>query len=153
MAGAASVKRRGGPISHEDIVTRSGLWFPPNAEGQIPYDRTAYYPDGDGHTYRQDCSGFVSMCLHADRSYSTRTIQEISETITKGELAPGDYLVSYDNHVVLFLGWSDGTKTRYYARESSGPKGGTIERDIPWPYFEASSPETYVPMRYVNASD
>ena len=143
---------RGGLTTHAQIVARSALWFPPNVEGQIPYSRQDYYPDTEGgDTYRMDCSGFVSMALHADRSYSTRTIEQISTPITKAELEPGDYLNSPDNHVVLFLGWTDETQTRYYARESSGPKGGTIERDVPYPYYSAV--ETYTPMRYVNVID
>ena len=141
---------RGGPITGTQIVARSGRWFPPEHPDQVPYSRQDTYPDGDGHEYRRDCSGFVSMCLHADRSYSTRSIEEISVPITKEAMSPGDYLNSPDNHVVLFLGWTDETRTRYYARESSGPKGGTIEREVPWPYFVASAPETYVPLRYVN---
>lgn len=140
----------GGPISHAQIVTRSARWFPPAETEQVPYSRQETHPDGDGHEYRRDCSGFVSMCLHADRSYSTRSIGQISEVITKDDLVPGDYLNSPDNHVILFLGWTDDTRTRYHARESSGPKGGTIERDVPYPYYSAE--ETYTPLRYVNVT-
>lgn len=142
---------RGGPLTHAQIVARSALWFPPAEPEQVPYSRQDTHDDGDGHEYRRDCSGFVSMCLHADRSYSTRSIEEISTPITKEELVPGDYLNSPDNHVVLFLGWTDETQTRYHARESSGPKGGTVERDVPYPYYSAV--ETYTPLRYVNVTD
>lgn len=144
---------QGGSITHAQIVARSARWFPPTGPTQVPYSRVDEFPDNDGHSYRADCSGFVSMCLHADRSYSTRSIDQISVPITKAQLQPGDYLNSYDNHVVLFLGWTDGTQTRYNARESSGPKGGTIQREVPYPYFAGSSPETYVPMKYINVSD
>lgn len=148
-AGAAAThssvgSERGGPITRDEIISRTDGWV----EAGMPYSRKDYAPDGDGHTYRQDCSGFVSLALHADRSYSTRTIHEVSTTITKDELRPGDYLNSEDHHVVLFLGWANEDRTRYHAREASSTKGGTLERTVPYPYYSRES--TYVPMRYVN---
>ncbi len=144
-AGRGQVRSvRGGPITRSEIVSRTDAWV---ASG-MPYSRDSYAPDGDGHTYRQDCSGFVSLALHADRSYSTRTIDEISVTITKEELRPGDYLNSADHHVVLFLGWANAEHTRYHAREASSVKGGTLERTVPYPYYSRES--SYVPMRYEN---
>lgn len=140
----AATSDRGGPITRDEIISRTDAWV----ESGMPYSRDSYAPDGDGHTYRQDCSGFVSLALHAVRSYSTRTIGEISTTITKAELRPGDYLNSYDHHIVLFLGWADAEHTRYHAREASSVKGGTLERTVPYPYYSRES--TYVPMRYEN---
>lgn len=141
---ASASSERGGPITRDEIISRTDAWV----EAEMPYSREDYAPDGDGHTYRQDCSGFVSLALHADRSYSTRTIHEISTTITKDELRPGDYLNSEDHHVVLFLGWANEERTEYHAREATSAKGGTIERTVPYPYYSRES--TYVPMRYVN---
>lgn len=135
---------RGGPISRDEIISRTDAWV----ESGMPYSRDSYAPDGDGHTYRQDCSGFVSLALHASRSYSTRTIHEISVPITKNQLQPGDYLNSADHHVVLFLGWANEDRTRYLAREASSVKGGTLERTVPYPYYSRES--TYQPMRYQN---
>ena len=141
---SSASSERGGPITRDEIISRTDGWV----ESAMPYSREDFAPDGDGHTYRQDCSGFVSLALHADRSYSTRTIHEISTPITKDQLKPGDYLNSEDHHVVLFLGWANEERTRYHAREASSTKGGTLERTVPYPYYSRES--TYVPMRYVN---
>lgn len=135
---------RGGPITRDEIITRTDDWV----EQGMPYSREDFAPDGDGHNYRQDCSGFVSLALHATRSYSTRTIHEISEPISKEELRPGDYLNSQGHHVVLFLGWANEEHTWYHAREASSVKGGTLERTVPYPYY--SREDTYEPLRYTN---
>lgn len=138
---------RGGPITRSEIISRTDAWV----EQRMPYDRGSFAPDGDGHTYRQDCSGFVSLALHLERSYSTRTIQEVSTRITKDELRPGDYLNAEDKHVVLFLGWANDERTRYHAREATSTHGGTIERTVPYPYY--SNESRYVPLRYENVVD
>lgn len=140
----STASERGGPITREEIIRRTDAWVLLG----MPYSREDFAPDGDGHEYRQDCSGFVSLALHAERSYSTRTIQEISTPISKDELRPGDYLNAENKHVVLFLGWANAERTRYHAREASNVKGGTLEREVPYPYY--SNESLYVPMRYKN---
>lgn len=135
---------RGGPITRDEIISRTDDWV----EQGMPYSQVEYAPDGDGHFYRQDCSGFISLALHASRSFSTRTIHEISTPVSKNQLRPGDYLNSEDHHVVLFLGWANKEHTWYHAREASSVKGGTLERTVPYPYY--SREETYEPLRYEN---
>src|SRR4051794_36361487 len=100
-----------------------------------------------------DCSGFVSMAWKLGRSYSTRTLGAVSRPITKAALKPGDALLSYDNHVVLFVLWADTAHIRYVGREqtSSITPTGTIERTIPYPYFTRQS--SYHPVRADNVVD
>lgn len=137
---AASVE--GGPITRSEVLQRSLYWV----NNPVPYSNDNYVPGPDGKTYRADCSGFVSMSLHATRSYSTRTIGEISHPITKAELKPGDFLNAYDWHVVLFVRWTDAKHTKYLAREQTSAVGGTVERVLPYPHYTHQS--EYVPMRY-----
>jgi len=94
------------------------------------------YTDG----YRQDCSGFVSMCHRLDRSYTTSTLPQVFHQITKDELLPGDILLS-NGHVVLFEAWTDSSRTKYIGMEEQ-TWGRPCKRTvgIPYPYWPGSNP-------------
>lgn len=132
----------GGKITRAEVLERSAFWV----ANPVPYSQTAYAPDQQGRLYRADCSGFVSMSLHADRSYSTRTIGQVAHKISKQDLRPGDFLNAYDWHVVLFVRWENTAHTKYLAREQTSAVGGTVERVLPYPHYTHQS--DYVPMRY-----
>ncbi|MCX5316804.1 hypothetical protein [Streptomyces sp. NBC_00154] len=97
-------------------MSRTKLWWPGSLtcsavnwlNREIPYNQGAYAsaPDGD-HTYRTDCSGFVSMTWHADTSYTTYSLPSVSSTISKSDLQPGDALNTQDGHGVRFEKWVD----------------------------------------------
>lgn len=92
-----------GNIVRADVMERARNWYNRN----IQYNRSSRATDiGGDHTYRQDCSGFVSMCWHiATPGRSTRTLPGICTRINWGQLKPGDIVNSYDNHVMLFHRW------------------------------------------------
>ncbi len=136
----------GRAISRSEVLSRSAYWV----NLAVPYSQSATYRDSDGnHTYRTDCSGFVSMAWHANPSgqgtYWTGSLPSISSQIGKADLQPGDILLNVSSHVVLFVGWADAGHTSYIGREETGSHG-TIQRTIPYPYFSGYG--TYLPYRY-----
>ena len=70
--------------------------------------------------YRCDCSGYVSWCLELPYGYTTDTLPEVSHRISKDELLPGDFMDCVSDHVVLFGGWTDASKTHYVAYQEPG---------------------------------
>ncbi len=125
----------------------------------IPYSQTGYVNeygivvDSPTLGWRRDCSGFVSLCWNTSQpGYSTRTLQYISDSITKELLQPRDALVSYNRHAVLFGGWADEAHTSYYAYEMSSSASnktgdGSVMRITPYPYWPSYHPETFIPYR------
>lgn len=113
---------RGGAISREEVLSRAKYWY--DNRGGIPYDWAGYYrdPDSADHTYRQDCSGFVSMALHLTDSLSTVTLPSVGTQIPRTAMQPGDYTgilgdgtAGDAGHVRLFEKWADQSAGTYWA--------------------------------------
>ncbi|MCE5204174.1 MAG: cell wall-binding repeat-containing protein [Actinomycetia bacterium] len=141
-------------ISRTLAMQRAQRWV----DLTIPYSQTLYRTaDGAAASastgWRTDCSGFVSMCWNTSKpGYSTRTLNTIAQPITKEALQPGDALVAYDRHAVLFGGWANSGRTQYYAYEmSSGASentgDGTVVRVTPYPYWSSYYPDQFKPYR------
>lgn len=96
-------------ISRSEVVERGQLWV----DNSVQYSQSKYY---DG--YRQDCSGFVSMCWELDQSYTTRTIDEVSYQISMDDIRIGDAIFT-PGHVVIFVRWVNEERTEYVALEES----------------------------------
>ena len=96
-------------ITREETINRGKTWV----EDGIMYSQSRYHEG-----YRQDCSGFVSMCWDAGTSYTTRNIQEVSYQISVEEMLPGD-AVWTPGHLSLFVEWVDQPNGRYMALEES----------------------------------
>jgi putative cell wall-binding protein len=144
-------------LSRTEVMARARRWV----DLQIPYSQT-FYRDTEGATatastgWRCDCSGFVSMAWRTSRpGYSTRSLHLISTAITRELLQPGDALVSYNNHAVLFGGWANAERTQYYAyemsssasRNSTPTPDGTVVRVTPYPYWSWPEDRPYKPYR------
>jgi putative cell wall-binding protein len=144
-------------MSRSVVMQRAEQWV----AMPIPYSQTGWadiygttvYSPSKG--WRRDCSGFTSMAWNLPKpGASTRTLHFYSDQITKAALQPGDAMVSYDNHALIFGGWADDAHTTYYAYEmsSSASKNstptpdGTITRVTPYPYW-GSNASTYLPYR------
>jgi len=111
---------------------------------QVPYNQGATYQG-----YREDCSGFVSMCWEsAQPGHTTETMDEIAHAITKDDLQPGDCLLFAAEHVVLFGGWTNAAQSEYQAYEETKPGEGTVTRPTPYPYWYSQS--SFKPFRYNN---
>ncbi|WP_203721850.1 peptidoglycan-binding protein, partial [Streptomyces coelicoflavus] len=137
-------------LTRTEILDRARSWV----AAKVPYSLTAYWSDG----YRQDCSGFVSMAWKLPANEWTGSLGTVADRITKAELQPGDILLFHNasdpekgSHVVIFGGWTDGTRTAYTAYEQTPPH--TRKLDTPYAYWSDSA--KYLPYRYkgVAASD
>ncbi|MFF3446967.1 hypothetical protein ACFYXJ_07495 [Streptomyces sp. NPDC002667] len=108
---------QGGTIYRNEVLDRAKNWYDRN----VQYDQGSSAVDVDGdHSYRTDCSGFVSMAWHLTSSLTTETLPSASIEINKADLRPGDALNDYSEHAVIFAGWKDqDAGTFYYYSESS----------------------------------
>src|SRR5665648_379346 len=143
-------------LSRAQVMARAETWV----ARAIPYSQTGW-ANAAGDTvsspkagWRRDCSGFTSMAWALQTpGQSTRTFKYVSESTSKAALQPGDVLISYNNHAVLFGGWANPEWTRYYAyemsssasRNSTPTPDGTIIRETPYPYW--GNDQSYVPYR------
>ncbi|MFD4575082.1 peptidoglycan-binding protein [Streptomyces sp. NPDC058417] len=130
-------------VTRAEIIERAKKWV----TAKVPYSMTAFWSDG----YRQDCSGYVSMAWKLPGNEWTGSLGQYAVKITKAELQPGDMLLFHNlanptngSHVVLFGGWTDATRTYYYAYEQTRP----TTRKLATPYAYWSNADRYVPYRY-----
>lgn len=141
-----------GAIARTDVMARAQRWV----DLAVPYSQGSYFEG-----YRQDCSGYVSMAWRltwptgAAKSLATDTLPGICTPIGKDDLLPGDAIIkpktaTTTGHSVIFGGWSNASRTHYWAFEESGSHGGTRKRETPYPYW---SPAGYSAYRYNGISD
>jgi len=98
------------PITRAQVIGRSVSWV----LQQVPYSQTSWWTDANG-TYRQDCSGYVSMAWRLDQrvNYWTGNLATVSHRIASKDLRVGDALLLPRSHVVLFAGWANTAKTKF----------------------------------------
>lgn len=72
----------------------------------------------------------------------------VAHNITKDELQPGDAMNCDSEHIVLFAGWTDSTKTHYVIMEEANTQEGTVKKVVPYPY--SYNPGCFHPIRYNN---
>ncbi|OJJ55399.1 hypothetical protein ASPSYDRAFT_48601 [Aspergillus sydowii CBS 593.65] len=143
-----------GEISRDEILERADYWI----SRHIPYSMSAYYPDPDGRKYRTDCSGFVSMALHASApGLNTVSLPDIAKSISWDDLQPGDFVGTLgsgtggaDGHVTLFKSWTDSSKEKYNTLECQGTYGCVADkREVGWKVGS----HTAKPYRYEKVKD
>lgn len=152
-------------IDRDTVLARGQVWV----DKKVPYSQRGW-ADANGVIvadatlgWRRDCSGMASYCLglrHSDGrplSYDTSTITRVLILITKDDLRPGDiinrsrtYPGAAYGHAIVFAGWTDETKTRYWAYEQSGGSGGAVRREVPYPFWD---PVGFFPYRYQRIED
>lgn len=143
-----------GPITRDQIMARADFWI----QQHIPYSMEAYEPDMNGRDYRTDCSGFVSMALHASApGYSTVTMGDIAESISYDDIQAGDFVGTLaagtggaGGHVVIFHSWVDDSHSVYNTVECKGTDGCVAyQREVGW------GVGSYVaePFRYIRLSE
>jgi hypothetical protein len=118
---AASLAR-GGTITRSEVIARAQSWVD---EG-VPYSQTTWYQDANG-SYREDCSGFVSMAWNLPISRTTWTLPEVATEISKSALQPGDMLDYTADHVILFAGWKNQSAGTFYYYAEDNPSVRTNE--------------------------
>ncbi len=111
-----------GKIRRSVVRDRAQNWF--NRNIQYSQSGTASDPDGN-HTYRRDCSGFVSMAWHISptglSAPTTWTIENYANKIAKKNLKRGDILAWPHHHVVLFGSWANSAHTEIWLFEEANP--------------------------------
>ena len=107
------------------IITRAELWVAQD----VPYSQTSWWTNTYG-TYRQDCSGYVSMAakIGAPGQRTVELYDTYSTKIAAKDLRWGDIVVDpvgtgTTRHVVIFDKWADPYKTAYWAYEQRDVHG------------------------------
>ena len=62
---------------------------------------------------------------------TTQNMHIVATNIAKDQLQNGDALNCDSRHIVIFGGWTDSSKTHYWAYESANPNTGTIKSATP----------------------
>lgn len=126
-------------IDSASAITRAQSWV----DEQVPYSQSLWHTNGYG-TYRQDCSGYVSLAWGLGSSLTTFTLPQVSHEITKANLRAGDILLS-SGHTLLFHKWANDAKSEYWAYEQIKPGRVATYRKVPYPYWDGYG--TYLPYR------
>jgi hypothetical protein len=139
---ATAEMRRDGRITRAQVIRRAATWV---AE-RVPYSQLHWWTDANG-TYRQDCSGYVSMAWHLDQTtnYWTHNLPTVSRPIPADQLRPGDILLS-GTHTVIFARWADRLHTMFALYEEFG--SGTAARYVAAVPISSYLAGGYVPYRY-----
>jgi len=112
-------------VQRNSMINSAQAWV----NAKVPYNQDATYGG-----YREDCSGYVSMCWEASKpGYTTETLPQIAHAISRADLQPGDVLLCTSEHVVLFGGWVD--SDNYIGYEETQPGQGTIKSSVPYPFW------------------
>lgn len=127
-------------ITRAEILRRSTSIWPKQG---VPYSMaTLHQPDG----YRQDCSGYVSLCWAIPHSTPgswggmntvSFVVNGLMKEIPQSELRPGDAIgkcgpgtAGADGHIMLWVGRSG---AYHIIREQAGGVRGWRERTVSWP--------------------
>ena len=127
-------------VTRAQVLERARSWI----DEHVMYSQTAYHQNRFGR-YRQDCSGYVSMCWALGASYTTATIMQVAHRIGWGELQGGDALhrrVGNEGHIALFVGWADGAHTQPIVEEEFDTGNPCVRRS-----WSRAYAHTFTPIR------
>jgi hypothetical protein len=104
-------------ITRCEVLARAQSWV----DAQVPYSQSDWFTNEYG-SYRQDCSGYVSMAWDLSTSLTTSTLPQVSTELgTFDELLPGDAVDHTGSHVMLFKRWLvQGDSFEAYEETTSG---------------------------------
>lgn len=159
---AANASTVGGSIGRSEVIARARDWYDQN----LPYSQsTRHYGPFHNHTYREDCSGFVSMAWHVNPGtyggYNTDSIPSVAPEIKFANLMPGDVLNSPQSkmgHVVLFEKWVSAPGGDFWMYEENGYYNTIVHRKWSSSSYASQSINkngtatsgTWTPRRYQN---
>jgi len=143
----ADTTTTGGSITRDEVIARAQSWV---NEG-VPYNQGAYYSDSNG-SYREDCSGYVSMAWNLSDSLVTQTLPSVATQIPASELQPGDALDYTAEHVILFAGWIDQSAGtfNYYAENNPSELTNLYQGSLDASSLDGWPTSDYTPLRYNN---
>ncbi|MEV7022250.1 hypothetical protein AB0O00_08915, partial [Kitasatospora sp. NPDC093558] len=150
-APAQAASTAGGTITRSEVLARAQSWVD---EG-VPYNQGGYKTDANG-TYREDCSGYVSMAWHLTSSLVTQTLPNVSTKISFSQLKSGDALDYTAEHTFLFANWTNqanGDFTYYAESNSHNPTHGPTKANINSSSLEGWPTSYYTALRYNNIVD
>jgi hypothetical protein len=106
--------RRTGTITRAEVIARAVSWV----SQAVPYSQSRWWTDLNG-TFRQDCSGYVSMAWRTDQriNYWTGNLGTVSDRIASASMQPGDILLLPGKHTTIFAGWANTSKTKFHLFE------------------------------------
>ncbi|WP_052681895.1 C40 family peptidase [Saccharothrix sp. ST-888] len=135
----------GGSISPDEVIQRAKSWV---SQG-VPYNQGATHTDSNG-TYREDCSGFVSMAWHLSSSLVTSTLPGVSTRIASSQLQPGDALDYTADHVILFGNWIDQSAGtfNFYAEQNRSVPTREYQGNLNASSLAGWPTSYYTPLRY-----
>lgn len=133
-------------ITRAEVINKAKTLWP---LGTVPYNQSAIHP---GTGYRQDCSGYASMCWGippnenngwGGQSTVTLVTRNYIQEIQPADLKPGDAVgICGPNtggdagHIVIFEKWvnDDPNDDHYWMYEQAGGQNGPIRRIVNYPY-------------------
>jgi MYXO-CTERM domain-containing protein len=132
-------------ITRCEVIDRAQTWV----DAKVPYSQSSYFTNKCG-TYRQDCSGYVSMAWDLNSSYVTSTLPSVSTKLGSwSDLKPGDAVNHTCCHVILFKAWvQKGVSFKAYAEAHTG----TVAQIQDWTVSYAQS-NGYAPYRRDNIKE
>ncbi|MEV7526176.1 hypothetical protein [Streptomyces sp. NPDC091371] len=138
----------GGPVTREQVIARAKDWV----KEEVPYSQGRWWKDdATGGSYRQDCSGFVSMAWQLKDSLTTQSLPSVANRLAGfDQLEAGDALDNPAAHVVLFGGWTDKAKGDfvYYSESRPGRPARKESANIHDSRIAGHPRTSYIPMRY-----
>jgi hypothetical protein len=150
--GGDAISTQGGSISRTEVLSRAQHWVDEHVMYSEQQSDAA--PDGDGHDYRPDCSGFVSMAWHLPKlssgwDYNTSSLGSSSLKTVLGsydDLQPGDALLGVGyGHVVLFDKWANSSHTQMWIYQESdyGIPAEHVSQGTSWYHANGFEPIRY----------
>ena len=149
----------GGTITRSEVIARATNWYNRRFDSDMTYSMSSYTWDGP-HTrmYRRDCSGFVDMAWHLGSDPNTQGLDDATYTypISRSELKPGDLLddtidndPGYPFHAILFGGWENAAKTRFWYYSFGGtPIDKVTGASFSWATLSGHATSQYKALRY-----
>lgn len=126
-------------ITRCEVLARAQTWV----DARVPYSQSSWYANHCG-SYRQDCSGYVSMAWALPASMVTSTLPQVSSRLGSfNDLRPGDAVNRTCCHVYLFKEWKvPGVSFWAYEERGSGQVAGVFEHTV-----SAAASGGYAPYR------
>ncbi|MEV8096468.1 hypothetical protein AB0P35_19365, partial [Kitasatospora sp. NPDC085879] len=150
-AHAVGTSAVGGQISRSEVLARAQSWV----DEAVPYSQSAYKTDSNG-TYRQDCSGLVSMAWHIDTTgtnmgFTTTSMGQYATQLgSLDDLQPGDAINNITSHTVLFGRWTDSGHTAAVIYEEAHTGTDARSRTM---YRSEMTGDGFKPFRYNKVID
>lgn len=145
----------GGKISRATVIKRAMSWVDrKQAYSQCNTDHCG--PCKYCSSYRCDCSGLVAYSWDAQPGLNTYSLRDVAKQIKKDDLKPGDVLLNYRDHVIMFAGWADNHKTKYHAIQEAGCHAAPLPpyaSKTESPYPSTWDQDLFLPYRYHHIHD